>query len=59
MRILEKMVSGGERILNIIKPTINYDIPIIDRASSSELSNVPKDFKNITVNNNNIIIKKS
>src|SRR6266498_812175 len=80
MKILEKMVSGGERILNTIKLTIKYDIPtassttlrarteittegpdsnlttiLEDRASSSKLSNVSENFKNITVNNNNNI----
>ena len=79
MRILEKMVSGGERILNIIKLITKYDISIVfniilrartemitkgpdsnlitileDRVSSSELSNVPEDFKSMAVNNNNI-----
>jgi len=79
MRILEKIISGGERILNTIKPTTEYDIPIVsntalrarteittegpdnnlitifkDRVSSSELSNVPEDFRNIIVNNNDI-----
>ncbi len=74
MRILEKMVSGGERILNTIKPTIEYNISIVfgiilrartemttegldsnfttileDRVLSSELSNIPEDFKSITV----------
>ncbi len=73
------MISGGGRILDIIKPIIEYDIPIIsdiilqirtemitegsdnnlitilkDRVSSSELSNVPEDFKNIAVNNDNV-----
>ncbi len=76
------MISGGGRILNIIKLTTEYDISIIsdtilrarieiitersdnnliiileDRISSSELSDVLKDFKNMTVNNNDI--KKS
>ncbi len=82
MGILEKMVSSGERILDIIKLTTKYDIPtasdttlqarieittegldsyfitiLKDRTSSSELSDVPKDFKSITVNNNNDIKK--
>ena len=82
MGMLEKMVSGGGRILDIIKLIIKYDISTVsnttlrartemtteepnsnlttileDRAPSSELSNVPKNFKNITVNNNNNIKK--
>ena len=76
------MVSSGGRILDTIKPIIEYDIPTVsgtilrarteitterpdsnlttifeDRTSSSELSDVPKDFKNITVDDNDI--KKS
>ncbi len=72
------MVSGGERILNIIKLITKYDISIVfniilrarteiiterpnnnlitifkNLASSSELSNILEDFKNIIVNNNN------
>ncbi len=78
--MLEKMVSGGGRILNIIKLTIEYDISIAsstilrtrieiitkgsdsnfatilkDRISSSELSNIPEDFKSMIVNNNDNI----
>ncbi len=76
------MISGGGRILDIIKLIIEYDIPIIsstvlrartemiterpdnnliiilkNRVSNSELSDVSKDFKSITVNNNNDIKK--
>ena len=29
MKILEKMISGGGRILNIIKLIIKYNIPIV------------------------------
>ncbi len=36
----------------------NLIIILKDRASNSELSNVPEDFKNITVNNININIKE-
>ena len=79
MGILEKIVSGEERILDIIKSIIEYDIPTAsdtalraktemttegpdsnraiifkDRISSSKLSNAPEDFKNITVNNNDV-----
>ncbi len=82
MGILEKMVSNGERILNTIKPIIEYDISIVsdtalrartemitersdsnfttileDRALSSELSDVLKDFESITVNNDDNIKK--
>ncbi len=78
--MLEKIVSGGGRILNIIKLTIEYDISIAsstilrtrieiitkgsdsnfatilkDRISSSELSNIPEDFKSMIVNNNDNI----
>jgi len=74
MGILEKMVSNGERILNTIKPIIEYDISIVsdtalrartemiteepdsnfiiileNRALSSELSDVPEDFKSMIV----------
>ncbi len=77
--ILEKIVSSGGRILNIIKSTAEYDIPtksntalrakieiitegldnnlitiLKDRVSSSELSDISEDFKNITVNNNDV-----
>ena len=73
------MVSGGGRILNTIKLTIEYDIPttssttlrvktemitkesnsnlttiLKDRVLSSELSDVPENFKSMTVNNNNV-----
>ena len=76
MGILEKIISDGEHILDIIKSTIEYNIPTVfniilrakteittkepdnnlttileNRALSSELSNVLKDFKNIAVNN--------
>ena len=79
MGILEKIVSGGGRILDTIESITEYDILTIfntalrarteittegpdsnliiifkDRTSSSELSNILKDFKNMTVNNNNI-----
>ncbi len=82
IRMLEKIISNREQILKIIKPTIEYNIPIVsnttlrakteittkrlnnnfitileDRTSSSELSNILEDFKNITVNNNNNIKK--
>ena len=82
--ILERIVSSGGRILNIIKPTVEYDIPtasdtalrakteittegpdnnlitiLKDRASSSELSDISEDFKNITVNNNDDDVKES
>ncbi len=79
MKILEKMVSDGERILNIIKPITEYDISTVsdtvlrartemtteesdsnlitileNRVLSGELSDIPEDFKNIAVDNNNI-----
>ena len=82
MRMLEKIVSGGGRILGIIKLIIEYDIPTVfntilrakteiitkrldnnltiifeDRVSSSELSDVPENFKNIVVNNSDDIKK--
>ena len=82
MGILEKIVSGGERILDIIELIIEYDISIVfgtalrvrtemttkgldsnltiiceDRVSSSELSDVPENFKNIVVNNSDDIKK--
>ncbi len=31
--MLEKIISGGGRILDIIKPTIKYDIPIISNTA--------------------------
>jgi len=79
MKILEKMISGGKRILNIIELIIEYDISIIsdtalrvrteittegsdsnlttilkDRVLSSELPDIPKDFKSIIVNDNDV-----
>ena len=83
MGMLEKMISGGGRILNIIELIIEYDISIVssinlrtrtemitegpnnnfiiileDRVSNSELSNVPENFKNITVNDDDDNVKK-
>ena len=80
MRMLEKMIFNGGRILSIIKLTIEYDILIVSNTAlrarieiitegpdnnlttilkdwvlSNELSDVPEDFENITVNNNNNI----
>ncbi len=77
MGILEKIVSSGGHILDIIELIIEYDILIVssivlrariemitegpdsnfiiifeDRVLSSELSDVPKDFKNMAVDNN-------
>ncbi len=80
MGMLEKMISSGGRILDIIKLIIEYNISIVsgtvlrartemitegldsnliiilkNRVSSSELSDVLKNFKSMAVNNDDDI----